>query len=156
MNMFMKMAKDMAEVNKEMQFKEGGPFGAVIVKDGKLIAGGKNNVLVNKDPTAHAEISAIRNACLILKTHDLSGCELYTSCFPCPMCLSAIVWANIKKVYYGNTKEDAAEIGFRDNMIYELLENLKDSKVLDLEPLDREETITTFEDFKNQKEKTIY
>lgn len=156
MNTFMKMAKDMAEVNKETHFSEGGPFGAVIVKDDELIAMGKNNVLVNKDPTAHAEISAIRNACLMLGTHDLSGCELYTSCFPCPMCLSAIVWANIKKVYYGNTKEDAAEIGFRDNMIYELLQNLKDSKVLELEPLDREETITTFEDFKNQKEKTIY
>lgn len=156
MNKFMQMAKDMAEINEATEFTQGGPFGAVIVKDGKLIAVGKNNVLLMKDPTAHAEITAIRNACQTLGTHDLSGCILYTSCFPCPMCLSAIVWANIKKVYYGNTKEDAADIGFRDNMIYELLEDLEDSTVLDLEPMDRDETMTTFEAFKNQTEKTIY
>lgn len=156
MNKFMQIAKDMAEINEATEFTQGGPFGAAVVKDGKLIAVGKNNVLLMKDPTAHAEITAIRNACQTLGTHDLSGCVLYTSCFPCPMCLSAIVWANIKKVYYGNTKEDAADIGFRDNMIYELLEDLEDSTVLDLEPLDREETITTFEAFKNQTEKTIY
>lgn len=156
MNKYMSFAKDMAEINESTEFTQGGPFGAVIVKNDKLIAVGKNNVLLMKDPTAHAEITAIRNACQTLGTHDLSECVLYTSCFPCPMCLSAIVWANIKKVYYGNTKEDAADIGFRDNMIYELLEDLEDSTVLDLEPLDREETMTTFEAFKNQTEKTIY
>ena len=96
----------------------GGPFGALIVKDGKIIAHGVNRVTANNDPTAHAEISAIRAACEKLHTFDLSGCEIYTSCEPCPMCLGAIYWAHLDKIYYGNNKHDAADIGFDDSFIY--------------------------------------
>jgi tRNA(Arg) A34 adenosine deaminase TadA len=148
----MKLAKDLADQN--LITNVGGPFGAVIVKDGKVVGKGSNCVLENNDPTAHAEIMAIREASQTLNTYDLSGCELYTSCYPCPMCLSAIIWANIKKVYYGNTKEDAANIGFRDDMIYEYIKNGGD--LLDLENMDREETIKTFEEFNSKDDKTIY
>ena len=99
----------------------GGPFGAVIVKDGKIIAVGTNRVTCNNDPTAHAEVQAIRKAAKKLKTFNLSGCEIYTSCEPCPMCLGAIYWARIDRIYYGNTKEDAAKIGFDDSFIYQEL-----------------------------------
>lgn len=99
----------------------GGPFGAVIVKDGKVVATGVNRVTANNDPTAHAEVSAIRNACKKLKTFDLSGCEIYSSCEPCPMCLGAIYWSRIKKIYYGNSKADAKDIGFDDSFIYDEL-----------------------------------
>lgn len=110
---------EIAKQNAEEGIKkgEGGPFGAVIVdKDGNIISNGNNRVIMEKDPTAHAEISAIREACKKLNTYDLSEYILYTSCEPCPMCLSAIIWANIKKVYYGCTKEDAGKIGFRDDI----------------------------------------
>ena len=117
MNEYMKIAKEQAEDN--LRTNKGGPFGACVVKNGEIIGVGSNHVLCDNDPTAHAEIVAIRNACKTLETYDLSDCELYTSCYPCPMCLSAIIWANIRKVYYGNTKEDAANIGFRDDSIYD-------------------------------------
>ena len=97
----------------------GGPFGAVIVKDGEIVATGVNRVTANHDPTAHAEVSAIRAACQKLGTFDLSGCEIYTSCEPCPMCLGAIYWAHLDKIYYGNNKTDAARIGFDDSFIYD-------------------------------------
>ena len=117
MNKFMEMAKNNAD--NGIIKKEGGPFGAVIIdKDGNVIANGNNQVLLQNDPTAHAEIVAIRNACKVLNTYDLSDYILYTSCEPCPMCLSAIIWSNIKTVYYGCTKKDAGEIGFRDDFIY--------------------------------------
>lgn len=155
MNKYMKIADKMAEDN--LVTNVGGPFGACIVKDGKVIAKASNHVLKNNDPTAHAEICAIRKACKKLNTYDLSGCELYTTCFPCPMCLSAIMWANIKKVYYGNTKEDAAHIGFRDDFIYDFINKLdKKSNVLELVSIDRNDTIKTFNNFKNKKDKTIY
>lgn len=99
----------------------GGPFGAVIARDGEIIATGVNRVTSEHDPTSHAEVNAIRNACRKLNTHDLSGCEIYTSCQPCPMCLGAIYWAHIDKIYYGNTKTDAKEIGFDDSFIYDEL-----------------------------------
>ena len=99
----------------------GGPFGAVIVKDNEIIATGVNRVTANHDPTAHAEVSAIRAACEKLNTFDLSGCEIYTSCEPCPMCLGAIYWAHLDKIYYGNNKHDAADIGFDDSFIYDEL-----------------------------------
>ena len=102
--------------------KGGGPFGAVIVKDGEIVASGANGVTLKNDPTAHAEVTAIRNACKKLQTFDLSGCEIYSSCEPCPMCLSAIYWAHIDKLYYGNTKEDAKGIGFDDSFIYDELD----------------------------------
>ena len=152
MNEYMKIAKDLADQN--LITNSGGPFGAVIVKDGKIVGKGSNHVLENNDPTAHAEIIAIREASKTLNTYDLSGCELYTTCYPCPMCLSAIIWANIKKVYYGNTKEDAANIGFRDDMIYDYIKN--NGNLLDLENIDREETIKTFEEFNSKEDKIIY
>ena len=101
---------------------DGGPFGAVIVDaEGNLLAAAHNRVLVDHDPTAHAEVTAIREACKRLGTHDLSGCTLFSSCEPCPMCLSAVIWANIKLLYFGGTREDAAKIGFRDQAIYDYL-----------------------------------
>ncbi len=158
MNKYMKIAKELSEDN--LKTNVGGPFGACIVKDGKIIGKGSNHVLSNNDPTAHAEIMAIREACKNINTYDLSDCELYTSCYPCPMCLSAIIWSNIKKVYYGNTKEDAANIGFRDDYIYAYIKNITDNSndrsVLELESMDREETIETFNSFMKKNDKTIY
>ena len=134
------MLKAVAEAEKNIISKDGGPFGAVIVKDGVIVGTGHNEVLKNNDPTCHAEMQAIR-----------------TSCYPCPMCLSATIWANIKKVYYGNTAEDAADIGFRDDFIYKFIEGgCKDVQVLDLEQQQRDETIVTFKKFAEQTEKTIY
>lgn len=159
MNKYMQFADELSKQN--LLTNNGGPFGAVIVKDDVVVGVGNNHVLKNNDPTAHAEVMAIRNACKNLNTYDLTGCELYTSCYPCPQCLSAIIWANIKKAYYGNTKEDAADIGFRDDFIYDYLRLLSDKdpktkQVLDLEQLDREETIKAFEAFKNKLDKTMY
>lgn len=158
MNEFMKIANDLA--NDNLITNVGGPFGACIVKDGKIIGMGSNHVLANNDPTAHAEIMAIRNACKNIQSYDLSGCELYTSCYPCPMCLSAIIWANIKKVYYGNTKEDAASIGFRDDYIYNFISKLNsnstDESILELKSMNRDETLTVFKKFMEKSDKTIY
>ena len=144
MNKFMQKAKENAD--KGIANKEGGPFGAVIVdKDGNIIANGNNKVLLQKDPTAHAEIVAIREACRVLGTNDLSGYILYTSCEPCPMCLSAIIWANIKEVYFGCTKVDAANIGFRDDAIYEFIKGNND--MISLHQLDRDECIETMKQY---------
>lgn len=158
MNKYMKIAKELSEDN--LKTNVGGPFGACIVKNGQIIGKGSNHVLGNNDPTAHAEIMAIRDACKNIGSYDLSGCELYTSCYPCPMCLSAIIWANIKKVYYGNTKEDAANIGFRDDYIYNFIKKItdksNDNSVLELECMDRDETIETFNKFIEKSDKTIY
>ena len=155
MNEYMKIAK---ELSKEAIDKNiGGPFGACVVKNGEIIGKGYNHVLENNDPTAHAEVMAIRDACKNMGSYDLSECELYTSCYPCPMCLSAIIWSNIKKVYYGNTKEDAENIGFRDKFIYDFISNnMEDKSILDLECLDREETLKVFEEYKNKEDKIIY
>ena len=155
MNKYMEFADELSKQN--LLTNNGGPFGAVVVKNGVIVGTGNNHVLANNDPTAHAEVMAIRNACENLNTYDLTDCELYTSCYPCPQCLSAIIWANIKKVYYGNTKEDAADIGFRDDMIYKYLEDPENHKdVLELEQMDREHTIQACEEFKNKQDKTIY
>ena len=158
MNKYMKIAKELADDN--LKTNVGGPFGACIVKNGEIIGLGSNHVLANNDPTAHAEITAIRDACKNIGSYDLSECELYTSCYPCPMCMSAIVWANIKKVYYGNTKEDAASIGFRDDFIYKMFNKLEkdsnDDSVIDLISIDRDETIKTFNNFMDKEDKTIY
>lgn len=150
----MKKAIELSEDN--LKTNVGGPFGAVVVKNGKIIGCGSNHVLKNNDPTAHAEIMAIRDACKNIKSYDLSGCELYTSCYPCPMCLSAIIWANIKTVYYGNTKEDAANIGFRDDFIYDYLKNKSDKKIVKLTKMSHEEAIKAFQDFAKKKDKKIY
>ena len=158
MNKYMKIAKELSEKNLETNF--GGPFGACVVKNGEIIGKGSNNVLKNNDPTAHAEIMAIRDACKNISSYDLSECELYTSCYPCPMCLSAIIWSNIKTVYYGNTKEDAANIGFRDEYIYEFINNLSNNKedinVLEMKCMDRNETIEVFNKYKMKEDKIIY
>lgn len=109
---------------------EGGPFGCVIVKENKIIGRGNNKVISTNDPTAHAEIIAIRNACKNLQSHQLEGCEIFTSCEPCPMCLGAIYWTRAKIIYYGNTRQDAAEIGFDDSLIYdEINKNLEERKI---------------------------
>ena len=153
MNKFMEKANDLAE--KNLKTNAGGPFGACIVKDNKIIGKGNNTVLKDNDPTAHAEINAIRDACKKLNTYDLSGCTIYTTCYPCPMCLSAIIWANIDKVYYGNTKEDAEDIGFRDDFIYDYIKNM-DNDVLKLKCIDRAKTIKIFKEYKEKDDKTIY
>ena len=158
MNEYMKMSKELASEN--LKTNAGGPFGSCVVKNGKVIGKGSNNVLSNNDPTAHAEIMAIREACKNINSYDLSDCELYASCYPCPMCLSAIIWSNIKTVYYGNTKKDAAKIGFRDDFIYDYIEklnnNIQDDTVLELKGIDREETIKEFEEFEKKDDKIIY
>ena len=158
MNEYMKIAKELSDDN--LKTNVGGPFGACIVKDGKIIGKGSNHVLANNDPTTHAEIMAIRDACKNIKSYDLSGAELYTSCYPCPMCLSAIIWSNIKKVYYSNTKEDADSIGFRDEFIYNYLDKLAkgevDKDVLNLNSMNREEAIKVFEEYQAQEDKVKY
>lgn len=143
-----------------MTMNMGGPFGAVIVKDGKIISVASNTVLENNDPTAHAEINAIRSACNRLGTYDLTGCELYATGYPCPMCLSAIMWANIRKVYYGCTPKDADAIGFRDDFIYDFInkydfESHGCEGTLTLEQVGRDECIKLFEQYQEMN-KTIY
>lgn len=151
---FMKEA--IAESAKNLETGHGGPFGAVIVKDGVIVGRGHNEVIKNNDPTCHGEMQAIRDACKHLGTYDLSDCELYTSAEPCPMCLSAIIWANIKTVYYGNSAKDAAAIGFRDDFIYKFIENgCKDTETMTLQQLDRDEAIKIFAAYK-EKNMTIY
>ena len=138
-----------------MNKNEGGPFGTVITdKEGNIIVTGNNMVLKNNDPTAHAEITVIRDACQKLNTYDLSDYILYTSCEPCPMCLSAIIWANIKQVYYGCTKQDAGKIGFRDDMIYEYLKG-SNQDIIHLKQMDRDECIILFQDYEKNN-KVIY
>ena len=156
MNEYMKVAKDLADDN--LITNVGGPFGACIVKGGKIIGRGSNHVLENNDPTAHAEIMAIRDACKNINSYDLSGCEIYTSCYPCPMCISAIIWSNITKIYYGNTKEDAEDIGFRDKYIYDVISKINNNEKIDLEfkCIDRKETIKTFNNYMEKQDKTIY
>ena len=158
MNTYMKIAKELSDDN--LKTNVGGPFGACIVKNGEIIGRGSNHVLKNNDPTAHAEIMAIRDACKNINSYDLSDCEIYTSCYPCPMCLSAIIWSNMKHVYYGNRKEDAANIGFRDDFIYNYIGQLAkencNNDVLELKELDRDETIKTFNEFLDKEDKTLY
>ena len=146
---FMKLANSESLKNKKNNYQKGGPFGAIIVdENNKIIAKAHNTVIKSKDPTAHAEINAIRKACKVRKSHDLKGCTLYTSCYPCPMCLSALIWANIKIVYYGNTKEEADNIGFRDDLIYEYIKK-NDENILKLNQCNHDLTIETFKDYKD-------
>jgi len=122
----------------------GGPFGAVIVKDGKVVAKSANKVTSTNDPTAHAEVSAIRLACTTLNTYDLSGCVIYTSCEPCPMCLGAIYWSRIETIYYANTKADAAHVGFDDKFIYEELDKPMEQRTLPIVQMLRDEAMEAF------------
>lgn len=150
---FMKLAVE--EARAGINNNHGGPFGAAVVKDGEIIASGHNCVLKNNDSTCHGEIAAIREAEQKLETFDLSGCELYTTAEPCPMCLAAILWANIGKVYYGCSVEDAAKIGFRDEKFKKLLNEEHDSLRGMLEQKDREMCLEVFEEYK-KLDKTIY
>lgn len=134
----------------------GGQFGAVIVKDGEIVATGVNRVTANHDPTAHAEVSAIRAACQKLGIFDLSGCEIYTSCEPCPMCLGAIYWAHLDKIYYGNNKTDAARIGFDDSFIYDELALERKDRNKAMEELLPDEAIAAFQAWEENADKVEY
>lgn len=134
----------------------GGPFGAVIVRDGEIVATGVNRVTANNDPTAHAEVSAIRAAAAALGTFDLSDCEIFTSCEPCPMCLGAIYWARLKKVYFANNKTDAKNIGFDDSFIYDELALPREGRKLSSEEMMRNEAIKAFEMWAQKDDKIEY
>jgi len=151
---FMRMAISLSERN--VQNGDGGPFGAVIVKDGVVVASSANKVIQQNDPTAHAEVSAIRLACQALKTHDLKGCVIYTSCEPCPMCLGAIYWAHIDAIYYGNTKTDAAAIGFDDHFIYEEMERPMQQRKLKIIQILNNEAAEAFKLWSASISKTDY
>ncbi|TVQ83474.1 MAG: nucleoside deaminase [Micavibrio sp.] len=141
---------------QNMKDNSGGPFGAVVVKDGKIIGRGSNKVTSTNDPTAHAEVVAIRDACRNLDDFSLSGCVIYTSCEPCPMCLSAIYWARLEKIYYANTQHDAADIDFDDRFLYEQIALPKEARSLPAEPLLREEALRVFEEWRAKEDKTPY
>ncbi len=151
---FMKQAVELSSLG--MHNHEGGPFGCVIVKEGNVIGKGNNKVFLNHDPTAHAEIVAIRDACANLQTNELFDCELYTSCEPCPMCMAAIYWAKIKKVYYGNTSQDAAQIGFDDEGIYYELTKPMAERSLPMENIGREIANKVFKEWEEKEDKKLY
>jgi guanine deaminase len=151
---FMRMAIELSEQN--VNESAGGPFGAVIVKDGVIVASSANKVVQQNDPTAHAEVSAIRLACQQLGTHNLEECIIYTSCEPCPMCLGAIYWAHISTIYYGNTKADAANIGFDDHFIYLELERPMHQRKLQIVQLLRNEALSAFKLWENSESKKNY
>lgn len=134
----------------------GGPFGAVIAREGEIIAEGSNGVTIYNDPTAHAEVTAIRKACEKLGTFDLTGCEIYTSCEPCPMCLGAIYWAHLDKVYYANDRKDAADIGFDDDFIYQEIEVKPQYRKKPSEILMREEGLEAFRIWNKKTDKIEY
>ncbi|PLX11945.1 MAG: tRNA-specific adenosine deaminase [Marinilabiliales bacterium] len=136
--------------------ENGGPFGAIIVKDGEVIARGVNRVTSNNDPTAHAEVNAIREASARLGTFDLQGCEIYSSCEPCPMCLGAIYWARLDKLYFANTKQDAKEIDFDDSFIYEELELSVQNRKIPTTQILRDEAIEAFNKGRNKTDKIEY
>jgi guanine deaminase len=151
---FMRVAIALSEQN--VKDNAGGPFGAVIVKDGVVVAQSANQVVMLNDPTAHAEVSAIRLACKLLGTHDLKGCIIYTSCEPCPMCLAAIYWARMDTVYYANSKIDASLTGFDDNFIYDELSKEFSQRKLEMVQLLRDEALAAFKTWKDSGSKTDY
>lgn len=150
---FMREAIHLSSKNVD---ENGGPFGAVIVKDGKIIARGVNRVTTNNDPTAHAEVNAIREASTKLGTFDLKGCEIYSSCEPCPMCLGAIYWAHLDKLYYANTKQDAKDIDFDDSFIYEELDLPLEKRKIPTQQILRDEAILTFHKWRDKTDKIEY
>ncbi len=139
-----------------MRRGEGGPFGAVIIRNGKIIARAWNRVLKTNDPTAHAEVNAIRAASAKLRRFDLSDCDIYTSCEPCPMCLGAIYWAKVGRLFYANTKTDAARIGFADQFIYQEIDRAHGKRRLPTCQLMRKEAATAFAEWRDTSEKTTY
>lgn len=150
---FMQMAIDLSIKNID---EGGGPFGAVIVKSGEVISTGVNRVVPNNDPTAHAEVNAIREACKHLKTFKLSGCTVYSSCEPCPMCMSALYWAGVERVCYGNTKEDAKAIDFDDSFIYDQLDLDYKDRSIKCDHFMRKEAQTAFKNWDNKDDKIKY
>ncbi len=150
---FMKRAIELSIKNIE---KGGGPFGAVIVKEDEIIAESGNSVTIDNDPTAHAEINAIRKAAKKLKNFDLSGCEIYSSCEPCPMCIGAIYWAKIDKLYFGNTKVDADKIGFSDDFIYREIDKNISERNLKSEQILRDEAMEAFKKWEDFEDKIEY
>jgi tRNA(Arg) A34 adenosine deaminase TadA len=152
-NEFMKRA---IELSIESVNNGGGPFGSVVVKDDKIIAEGSNKVTSNNDPTAHGEIVAVREACKKLNNFSLNGCELYSTCEPCPMCLSAIYWARIGKIYYANTREDARKIDFDDSLIYTELQKNIDKRKIPMIQILRNEALKAFELWDQKKDKVKY
>ena len=150
---FMQRAIELAKKSVEIG---GGPFGAVITKDGEIVAEGHNCVTLNNDPTAHAEVSTIRKACEVLNTFDLRGCKIYTSCEPCPMCLSAIYWARLDRIYYGCDKEDAKNIGFDDSFIYEQIALKPEFRSIVSSRLLPEEALSAFKMWENKDDKVEY
>lgn len=151
---FMQAAIDMA--SKGMNSNAGGPFGAVVVKNGEIVAAGHNEVTSTNDPTAHAEVVAIRKACEKLGTFQLDDCEIYTSCEPCPMCLCAIYWARPSKVYYACNQQDAADIDFDDQFIYDEIGNGIENRSIKFIPLMRNEALQVFKDWSEKIDKTEY
>ena len=152
-NKFMKRA---IELSVESVNNGGGPFGSVIIKDNKIIAEGSNKVTLNNDPTAHGEIVAIREACQKLNNFDLKECELYSTCEPCPMCLSAIYWARIGKIFYANTREDARQIDFDDSLIYKELQENIDKRKIPMIQMMRGEALKAFQLWDKKKDKIKY
>ena len=150
------LMKRAIELSIESVKNGGGPFGAVIARKGEIIAESSNSVTLDHDPTAHAEVNAIRKAARLMGTHDLSGCEIFTSCEPCPMCLGAIYWAHLDSIYYANNRKDAAEVGFDDDFIYEELSVDIDHRNKPMEALMREEALKAFELWMKTDNKTEY
>lgn len=150
---YMQRAIELAENSVK---NSGGPFGAVIVKDGKVIAEGSNCVTLHNDPTAHAEVTTIRKACKEINTFDLNGCEIYTSCEPCPMCLSAIYWARIDHIYYGCSKQDAKNIGFDDSFIYEQIELKPELRSIPSTQILHKEALSAFRMWEEKDDKIEY
>jgi guanine deaminase len=140
----------------KMRANGGGPFGAVVVRKGKIVGRGWNQVTATNDPTAHAEVTAIRDACRRLKTFQLDDCQLYTSCEPCPMCLSAIYWARFRKVYYANTRKDAAKIAFDDDLIYREVAKPISKRRIPMKQLLRPEALKVFTEWQNKADKVRY
>ena len=152
-NIFMMRA---IELSIESAKSKGGPFGSVIVKNNKIIAEGSNKVTMNNDPTAHGEIVAIRHACQKLNTFDLSECDLYSSCEPCPMCLSAIYWSRIKNVFYANTRIDAKAIDFDDSFIYSEINKDLENRKIKMHQMHRDEALEAFKIWENKEDKIKY
>ena len=150
---FMRQAIDLSIENVR---NGGGPFGAVIVRDGEVVATGVNNVVPHCDPTAHAEVSAIRKACQKVGNFKLDGCTIYTSCEPCPMCLSAIYWAGIERIFYGNTKQDAEDINFSDKFIYDELALPMTERRVPAVNMMRDDALEAFRDWQNKSDKVEY
>lgn len=150
------MREAIALSRNAIENNEGGPFGCVIVKDDTIVGRGNNKVTSTNDPTAHAEVVAIRDACRNLGTFQLDDCEVYTSCEPCPMCLGAIYWARPKVIYYANNREDAADAGFDDSMIYDEMAATVEQRKIPIKLLGRDEAIKVFNEWVNKPDKTAY